>query len=312
MVNCGQRRQSTTPTAQAVTLGGLAVTQTRTVAQVFCACAIGAGIGGLIGSIGGVAWAIVGLVIGGLLAYLAYDPAMVRAACKQAAAETWPKVAPSFEKELVKRRLKTAGLYILAATPSLTFVAIFFATCASGFHGLGAQIGYSLLIGLTAFADLMMISVGLAKISVAVIRWRVPDHYPAPQSWVSSPQTLWKMMIRHGNVLAMAFWAAVFGLAVIVGVARLLGLLFYQLVFVPAVIAEFGRFVLRVLRLIHSDGRLLCGCDALLGIAIGLKLGGPSIQVALASALIGGLLGAANYHWVAPRLLAYQPVRTRN
>lgn len=62
------------------------------------------------------------------------------------------------------------------------------------------------------------------------------------------------------------------------------------------------KFVWQLFKLIHSEWRLLCGCDAALGVYVGYFSGH-----ALLGALAGGLFGLANYELVSKRWLKLVP-----
>ena len=64
---------------------------------------IGAGLGGLIGSTGGIVWILIGILSGGIIGYLSYNPKQVVHAFRLAAQEAWPKIslkkiAPSWNR----------------------------------------------------------------------------------------------------------------------------------------------------------------------------------------------------------------------
>ena len=71
-----------------------------------------------------------------------------------------------------------------------------------------------------------------------------------------------------------------------------------SIIVVSGVARSTPRFVLGVLRLIHSDIRLLCGTDAAIGAVVGFLFG-----YAIVGAIIGGFLGVLNYELVSKRLL---------
>jgi hypothetical protein len=63
-------------------------------------------------------------------------------------------------------------------------------------------------------------------------------------------------------------------------------------------------YTVQLVRLVHSDLRLLCGVDAAVGVLVGWQFGSP-----LLGTLIGGAFGALSYRIVSMRILKLAPKR---
>lgn len=263
------------------------MTQRRSVTQVFIASALGAVIGGLVGSLGGVVWAIIGLAIGGGVGYLAYDIKAVGRAIKQTAIEVWPKLEPHLEWKTARRRVWNIVLCSLAATPFLSFpLTLHLLTGGSGRlvdEMVGGVIYGSMLAGISigVWACWVVSSNGDSKTS-------------AESYSMKTPGGMWHVAWRHGNVLAAALWVVVLTGLILYGLFRLL----------VYTIPQFIVFTIRVLQLIHSDGRLCCMLGTVLGAASGRFLDTPLPVTLAVDGLVGGLFGTWSYFILAPWLLS--------
>ena len=70
------------------------------------------------------------------------------------------------------------------------------------------------------------------------------------------------------------------------------------------VICKIGLFVKTVFILIHSEERLLCMIDAVIGAGIGY-----SFESALIGALVGGIIGVLNFEILSKRILHLVPAK---
>ena len=79
-----------------------------------------------------------------------------------------------------------------------------------------------------------------------------------------------------------------------------------SLIYVPKYVPKLCRkgvvFIKKVIILIHSDIRLLCGFDAGFGTAVGYYIGNPIIGM-----LAGGLIGILNYELISKKVLHLSP-----
>lgn len=234
--------------------------------KIFFACFLGALIGALIGiNLGlGSFWAgLAGFIAG----YLTYDFGQVRQISKSIAKETYDEVA-NWRPD--RRRWKAIFLNsIVVSRAAFTLISIpMLARC----YWKGNTLTESLLIVviIQVMALLFLAVVISESIETATIeQWT----YNAP---AQNPVKFWLWSV-HRWVLTQAVRIIIF----LFSIAR-----------------RTPRFTLGVLRLIHSDIRLLCGTDAAIGSIVGFYFG-----YAIVGALVGGLLGVLNYELVSKRLL---------
>ncbi|MBM2820623.1 MAG: hypothetical protein HW405_383 [Candidatus Berkelbacteria bacterium] len=264
------------------------MTQLRSVAQVFIASAMGAVLGGLVGSVGGVAWAILGLASGAAVGYLAYDIKAVSRAIKQAAIEVWPKLTPYLKKKTAKRCAKNTLLYILAATPLLSFPLTHYLI--SPDDGFGIILSSCLTLSVAAMIN-----------TFTWLMWSIATNtlkiFPNEPISLYTYRGMWEFAWRLGNVLATALWIVVLVGLCIYGLIRLL-------VYLVCSTPRFIVFTIRVLQLIHSDRRLCCMLGAIVGVTFG-RFFTASLGITLAlDGLVGGLTGVWSYFILGPWLLS--------
>lgn len=265
--------------------------KTRESGKIFLACAIGAGIGSLVAleMIKPLWW--IGLLVGGLVGYLSYEWRAVLQAIPAAyrAARGW-KAPPRF----------FAGLgWGMLACLSTGFWAALFGELLNmaqppeqkmpqfGCEVIGIFIALLSFIILGGFFTSMTLSEGYPKLSrdheINGYRWVACKIFPPfVLFWYLPRGVIWL-----GRRLPRAIVAFAYGC---VGLARFL-----------------RRFGWELFLRVHSEKRLLCGVDAMLGAAVGYFAGS-----ALIGALAGGCFGLVNYvfvteHWLKRR--GYLPVR---
>jgi len=255
--------------------------------QVFTACALGAGIGTMVAlQLHPYFWWI-GLVVGGAIGYLSYEPKQVLSAVGQA----WREVIgyrPSRQGITRVMWVATAiisyisGL-VLVIVVATEIVAILPTNDSSSLTPDPLALLISGLIVIYIFCYTMF---AFAKEEIRVRSLEVTG---ASRKWI----------LLTNPVTVLLVWPALF-----IGLA-FRGLWKFTLWFgkslreyTPLVISAVIRFTKTVFIMIHSKERLLCGVDAAIGSAIGFFFGNPIV-----GALAGGVIGILNFEIVSRRIL---------
>lgn len=243
----------------------------ETAGKVSFACAIGAGIGSLIAlQLWQPLWWL-GALVGSLIGYLAYEPAKVLRAIPLA----W-RMAGGYISANWRDALNNAASMIAFFSVGLPLYAlVHFWTADTSFRSLAT----SFLISLT-FPIFMGVMVGFARFTdpgLGTSTWPLRYNFFTVYGYY-----LWPGLWYLGRRAPAGIAACARGGAVV------------------------GRFIRHLFLLIHSELRLLCGVDALIGAAIGYYAGNPIIGV-----LAGGLFGVANYILVSRWWLGLVPNGSR-
>lgn len=250
--------------------------------KVFMACALGGGVGAFVALQMWQPFWWVGMLVGGLVGYLAYEFSEVRRAVSLAWRETtgW---RPNMEWWRAFLRLLPNSVLGL---PSVFFVP-FFSLFAWTFDATEVA-GNVLTFGFLSFI-FVMLSVRITNDTIARVRAGKMDIYEAVQE------------TRELNVFRVYFWVVpcAIGKGVWLTVTRGPG-------WVAKGIVVIARFLWQVFLLIHSEMRLLCGLDAAIGAAIGYWLGN-----ALIGAIAGGIFGLANFEVVSRWWLKIVPMKAK-
>lgn len=253
----------------------------REAGKVFFASALGAGIGALV-ALEVVAWLWwVGLLVGGLVGYLSYEFKTVVNAIPKAwrAARGW---------RMPQHYWRNVGWCFLGNMTIMIWLVIFFGSPALVNDPLDSLLVISLLTSIivvpVVFTSLLQAADDRQYLCG---RESFLCAFPPIVIFYHLPRGLWWIIPRIPRAVGIA--ALAIGRAMIA---------FCR--FVP-------RFGWQVFIRIHSEMRILCGTDAMLGAATGYFFGS-----ALIGAAIGGVFGVANYalvteRWLRPR--GYLPVR---
>jgi len=242
--------------------------------KVFSASALGAGLGSLVAlEVASWLWWL-GLVVGGLVGYLSYEFKAVLAAILKAyrAARGW---RPNFYF------WKCAVWWILVAVSFFAWLVLTMLIDVA--RGISPGVGAVVALGVSGlFFGLAFPTIEAARseTTFAVAARRVTY-------WIFPPLVI--------------FWHLPRGLWWIIRRIPRASLVFVR--FVP-------RFAWQVFIRIHSEMRILCGTDAMLGAGVGYFAGS-----ALLGALFGGLFGVVNYAFVTERWLrprGYLPARAKS
>jgi hypothetical protein len=245
--------------------------------QVFVACAVGAFVGALVAlEIARYLW-WVGLLVGGLTGYLTYEVKAVGRAIKAGFYKVFDWKAPPLFWSALGWRLLFAALMWFA----LVVVVLIPLYLLSALAPRGFLVGLAVCTCMWGFTVLPMLSLSLGakeherKGSVALSK-ELCYYFALPLIvfW-HIPRGLWygsKFLFQHAPAICKALFVKF-----------------------PVLLARFVRFVFLA---IHSERRVLCGVDAMLGAAVGYFAGS-----ALIGAVAGGILGVINYAVITERVL---------
>lgn len=233
--------------------------------KIFLSCFLGALIGALIGINLGFGWFWAGIA-GFIVGYVTYDFGHVRQITKMVASEVYQDVV---EWRPDRRRWKALFFHSIAISRT-TFTLISIPLLARMYIRETARLESLILIVFFQFLAVLFMALVITDVETDRIeRW-------IANASAQNPVKFWLWTLPR-----WVFTRTIRSIIVVSGVAR-----------------RTPRFVLGVLRLIHSDIRLLCGTDAAIGAVVGFLFG-----YAIVGAIIGGFLGVLNYELVSKRLL---------
>lgn len=265
-------------------------------ARIFLACAFGAGIGSLVAlKIAGLFW-WVGMLIGGLGGYLVYDLAAIGRAMKIA----WQATAhwrPSKEAKAIFWPCLLASL-ALATTMMLGISLLFYLLSFMDGPAKAAEFGQVAVPFLLAYFIPSVWVAVFFTVYYSELRYAKMDETALSRTI----NNFWGLA-KYGNPFYAAYWLIRQILRGVWTIVRHIPA--GTMVLGKCLLALFiwiGRFTKTVLVLIHSDLRLLCGCDAAIGAVVGYFAGNPLIGAA-----IGGIIGLLNYEIISVRLLHLAP-----
>lgn len=227
--------------------------------KVFIACALGAGIGAFTAlEVARALW-WVGMLVGGFVGYLTYDPMAVGRAARTA----WRTVGgwqPDWAYWKAFTVISGAFMAIVFSVTTLMMII----SLVVGNHGM--------VYDENGWFPMICVFMGL----VLFLGFTIAEEDKNDQSRLRK----WELAILLGNPLVAPFY----------GLVKLVQC-------TPSILRGAWRFVCVFFRLIHSDLRLLCAFDAALGASVGFFTGS-----ALLGALIGGVMGVANYEIISKRV----------
>ncbi len=260
----------------------------RETGKVFMACAIGAGIGSLVALEVAQAFWWLGLIVGGLAGYLSYEWRAVMRAIPVAyrAARGWH--APERYWQQVW------WFFVIFVNVSSWLTAFFLASNFGAERPVSiSELIYGIAVSyMGVFPPVVSLAIANRNITpstTTITAMRQASYWLFPPIVVfwHLPRGIWWLMKCLPRV------------AVVIAV----GIAHGAVAFVRFLRRFSGELFLRI----HSELRLLCGVDAMLGAAVGYFTGS-----ALVGALVGGLFGVLNYavvteRWLKPR--GYLPIR---
>lgn len=263
--------------------------------KVFLACAIGAGLGSLVAlEMNHFFWWI-GLIVGGLTGYLSYEwRAVLRAIPAAYHAARGYRFPEDFRPMFFWSAVVTGSI---ATDICLGLASVFLV--------LGFVDGIALFFT-TSFWY------GFVSMAIIIPLFALLFGFILACHQENRDGAAWKNVAGARRVLRIAFPPILFGwylprlvLHLVIGLAEALYTVFMAL---PRLARFFRRFGWQLFLRIHSEMRLLCGMDAMLGAAVGYFAGS-----ALVGTVAGGLFGILNYAVVTERWLkrhGYLPIRS--
>ncbi len=235
--------------------------------QIFAACAAGGGVGALVSlqlSQVNPLMAALGGFVGMLVGYLAYDPAGVFAAFKQVflKATAW---RPGWAR--IRQSAEECAMLVGAAfTPLLVVSALMYYDNSVKLNNIVLDIVIS-----TYFCGIYIFGF-----------WFLMSVFIRDKSWDIATVFKW------GNPLTV-LCLPVIGL-------------YWLIITTPAAISFSWQVTKSAFILMHSNGRVLCAVDSLIGACVGYLAGN-----AMVGAIVGGGVGLLNYELVSKRWLKLVP-----
>jgi len=247
--------------------------------QIFFACAFGAGIGAFVAlSLNPWFWWL-GLLVGGTIGYLGYEWREVVAAVPRAwraAGPMWKSLPWLVSKSWVfARTIAFMWCWLFVAFASCDFVGGLVSPV-RGFHVASVAIATTLVV----FGPGLVLIMGLFA-SCFLLEENEENRFYSLKEMV-----LWSLPVIFVYQLPR-----------------------FTIRYAPAALRFVRAFVWKFFLLIHSEERLICGMDAMLGAAVGYFAGSAFI-----GAIAGGALGVVNYEIVTRRWLipaGLVPVRVK-
>lgn len=263
----------------------------QTALRVFLACFIGAFIGTLIAIRSGIFW-WAGLLIGGLAGYLSYEFKAVVIAVKEAMRD-------------IRRELpgaaKTIGFYFFAIL--MVFANGIIPTLLSLWNVKKVDEDFSYILFAASSLMLGIFISFLIFICLAFsssLKGGESEEFEIEKKW-GRGVVFFVFFTPIGIYLILPFLSLRWALKTTPKAIILL------LRWIPKImsesIVEEWQVIKKVFITIHSEVRLLCGVDAMLGAFVGYLFWNP-----LLGALAGGMLGVANYYLISIKLLKLVPV----
>lgn len=249
----------------------------RETSKVFLACAIGAGIGSLVSLQFSEIFCWVGFLLGGLAGYLSYEWKNVIKAIPRAYRATVNYRFTRGYFSLIKWMVLWWLDAMLWGSVILTFVSYY---CANSEATENMPFVQDLIAGIAAslLLSLMIVAFGLGYVSNSE-----QENSRKRQEW------------KDASIL---LFPPVFIFCAIVGISKFA---------ITILTRSLPQMLKTLFLLIHSEMRLLCGTDAMIGAVIGYFAGS-----AIIGALAGGIFGVFNYLIITElclKRLGYIPVQ---
>jgi len=244
------------------------------------ACLLGAGIGAVIAQEFNQYFWWIGVLIGGVIGYVSYEFSAVLKAIVIAWEEVRKEHANGFAR--VRSGIKTA---FAVTFETLTHFAGVLLVMTASFSWM---IAIDLIDGkpnyITSFAGWFILSFFGLMVTAAMVSFYEIFRGPRKRDW-----NFWLCFVRDTNLLTVLVWW------IPIGLFKLIGMM-------PATTKFVWRFCSRIFILIHSQFRLICMTDAMIGAIAGYLLGN-----AVVGGLIGAVCGVLNYWLISVRWLKLKP-----
>ncbi|MDD2785506.1 MAG: hypothetical protein PHS79_01275 [Patescibacteria group bacterium] len=244
--------------------------------KVFLASALGAGVGSLVGLQLDIRLCWIGLIVGGLTGYLSYEWRRVYHAVPHAwrAATKW-----RFPRWAAKQ-----GFWLGVCGANFSFLLVALSSLKPG-----VLVDWQVLL---LVSTLFSVAMGCMLFVIGFIDGVTEDE----DACIKKTSTIYTVAINTFPPVAI-FWHLPRGLYFVVRhVVPRVAISVSEDIWV--VVCFLGRFFWQVFIRIHSERRLICGVDAMIGAAIGL-----AFHHALIGALAGGIIGLINYALITERWL---------
>ena len=250
----------------------------KRILKIFMACAIGAFVGSLVAlELNKYFWWL-GLLVGGLTGYISYEfktiPKAMLVAYKRMLGRKLSDEEKAFNKALVNTFLIGVVACCLGAVTFLTLPGLLLS------FFLGVKFATSGLIALGCLTFFLAYIVASFTMDVT-LDWKCPHCVEINKI----QRNKYIKAIKVLNPVSFYFYWIPWGIKRIPRVVVRITVVVFQ-------------FLKTLFILIHSDERLLCGVDAMIGTAIGYFSGSAIIGF-----FAGGIFGAINYEIVSKRLL---------
>lgn len=245
--------------------------------KIALSCFFGAAIGAVIALEVHLYFWWVGALAGGLVGYIGYDVRRFIAAIPEA----WNYAVSGEGRRMAKQGLIAAIISSAILIPGVLLISGFvYQKQIHAFLPAGYQVG-----------EVWSIYFGMSVASFLVLQVML-GHYIEVPKW---KELEWMHALLLNHVALLLFTPV---LAICIALAFVIG----ASVVAFNVVRTGIRFTKHLFILVHSEARLICGCDAAIGATIGFFAGSP---------LIGGIVGAAvgvlNYEIISKRLLKLAP-----
>lgn len=256
--------------------------------KVFVACAVGAGIGSFVALEISAMFCWIGFLVGGLVGYLSYEWRKVLRAIPRA----WYTAQQTAKKlHFPPYYIRTVKWFALCLATMLSwFIVVALLTGAIAYFEENAELlSFSVLLMCCAPASLLVVTGMFAFASLGKF-CKSPEEENAEE--YEDIIATNKVVMRYFSPPVVLFWYMPRGL--VFCFRRSPAFMKWFVAGCILVAREWGafwaRFFWNLFLLVHSEMRILCGIDAVLGAGIGYFAGSAVI-----GALVGGLVGVFNY-----------------
>ncbi len=281
-----------------ISQGGFGMNRTL---KIFVACFLGAFIGTLVAlQLEPYFW-WVGVMVGGIVGYLAYEFREVLKAIRTAWVETIG-YRPGKEKVVLRFWQSTSILNGITCFILGFGVVVVFCVYLASLAG-----DTTLTMEKNWFYYSTFFYISLVSLAAYILFMRLIHYFGEDEKdfFQKNPIELKKSILSKNPVIMLTYWPLYWLYRFVVGSIRVV--VKYGPHLVPGAVKRlrlFGLFIKTVLIQIHSELRLLCMLDAAIGVLVGYFVGS-----ALVGGLVGGVFGALNYEIISKRILKLVPVR---
>ncbi len=265
--------------------------------MVFLSCSIGAGIGYLLALRFGVHLWLLGTLAGGILGYFVYDikhvVAMIPEAWKQAKEKVGAFKFAESVTTLGKWIVGILGIFLFPVLSMVVFIGVLFGKYHSS---LMVVLGFVLMFAMPFFTMMIGLTTSMIYFKIGEVNEKTKgdlDKFGLYRIVMYAQRGWWAFALTLLFQPVLASWLMLRGIVLLIPPA-------YKAT-VKALRLSVA-FVWNLIKLIHSDVRLLVGIDSIIGGIIGY-----SWHSLLIGMLAGGILGLVNYKLVSIKWLKLKP-----